>query len=298
MALRGDQAGLLGVAGILLLDGDGEPQPAAARGVRPHALHLRHAGGFELIPHRSRAIGAAIERIVVGRDAGDGAEQDRIVAVHEGLDADRRLFLQAAGVVAGPFAERAFVQQIVRMDETLEGDFGMRGDRQAGARPGDDFDRLADQAAGGVEFVLAVGDFEAGDHEQRRMHAAHHGDRAGLAALVIAALDQVAVLALRAHHRRHVAVVGLHPIGAVIDPAGVRIAHDHHVAGADVIAAVMLVPARHRDFENVDVFAGVHVLQHRAGLHRDRRDGPSPLSCSGASNAPGRWRWRRAEARA
>ena len=65
----------------------------------------------------------------------------------------------------------------------------------------------------------------------------------------------------------------LHPIGAVIDPAGIRIAHDHHVAGADVVAAVVLVPARHRDLENVDVLAGVDVLEQRPVLDRDRRDG-------------------------
>ena len=105
------------------------------------------------------------------------------------------------------------------------------------------------------------------------MHAAHHRDRAGLPLLVIAALDQVAVLALRAHHGRDVALVRLHAIGAVIDPAGVGVAHHHHVAGADVIAAVVLVPARHRDFENVDVLAGVHVLHQRAGLHDLRRNG-------------------------
>ena len=103
-------------------------------------------------------------------------------------------------------------------------------------------DRLADQTAGGVVFVLAVRDFQTGDHEQSRVHAADHRDRARLAALVIAAPDQIAVLAFRTHHRRDIALVRLHPIGAVIDPAGIRIAHDHHVAGADVVAAVMFVP--------------------------------------------------------
>ena len=70
MALRGDQAGLLGMPAIHLLDRDGEPQPAAAGLVRPHALHLRHAGGFELVPDRAAAIGAAIEGVVVRRHAG------------------------------------------------------------------------------------------------------------------------------------------------------------------------------------------------------------------------------------
>ena len=110
------------------------------------------------------------------------------------------------------------------MDEALEGDLGIGRDRQPGARPVDDLDRLAEQPAGGVVFVLAVGDFEPRHHEQRRMHAGHDRDRARLAALVIAPHDQVAVLALGAHHRGDVAVMRLHAIGAVIDPAGVGIA--------------------------------------------------------------------------
>ena len=158
------------------------------------------------------------------------------------------------------------------MNEALEGDLGLGGDRQAGARPHDHLDRLADQAAGDVVFVLAVGDLEPGHHEQRRMHADHDRDRARLAALVITALDQVAVLALRAHHRRHARAVRLHAIGTVVDPAGVRILHHHHAAGADVVAAVVLVPARRRDLLDVDILAAAHVLRERAGFHRDRRD--------------------------
>ena len=241
--------------------------------MRPHAFHLGHAGGFELVPHRAGAVRAAIERIVVGRDAGDRAEQNRIVAIHHGLDADRRLLLQAAGVIAGPFAERAFVDLVVRMDEALERDLGMRRDRQAGLRPHDHLHRLAQQPAGGVVLVLAVRNFQARDHEQRRVHAAHHRDRARLAALVILLLDHVAVLALGAHHGGELLAVRLHAIGAVVDPAGVGIAHDHHVAGADVVAAVVLVPARHRNLEQVDVVAGLDVLQKRAARHLDRRDG-------------------------
>ena len=141
----------------------------------------------------------------------------------------------------------------------------------------DHLHRLAQQSAGRVVFVLAVRDFETCDHEQRRMHAAHHGHRARLAALVILLLDHVAVLALGAHHGGERLVVRLHPVGAVVDPAGVRIAHDHHVAGADVIAAVVLVPARHRNLEQVDVVAGLDVVQERTARDLDRRDGPRLL---------------------
>src|SRR5262245_6601209 len=61
MALRGNQPGLLGMAAILLLDRDREPQPATAGRVRPHPFDLRYTCGLELVPHGTRAIRAAIE---------------------------------------------------------------------------------------------------------------------------------------------------------------------------------------------------------------------------------------------
>src|SRR5262249_29413971 len=109
MTLRGDPPGLLGMPGIHLLDRDIEPEPRTAGLMRPHALHLGHAGGFELIPNRAAAISAPIERVVVGRDARDRAEQDRVVPVHQALDADGRLLLEPPRLVAGPLAERTLV---------------------------------------------------------------------------------------------------------------------------------------------------------------------------------------------
>src|SRR6185437_15041593 len=126
------------MAAVLLLDRNGEPEPAAPGGVRPYALHLRDARRLELIPDGAGPVRAAIEGVVVRRDARNGAEQDRIVAHHHRFDADHRLLLQAAGVVAGPFAERSFVDPVVWMDEALERDLGVRRDRQSGLRPEDD----------------------------------------------------------------------------------------------------------------------------------------------------------------
>src|SRR5262249_19129661 len=150
--------------GIHLLDRDVEPEPAAAGLVRPHTLHFRHARSFELIPDRAAAIGAAIEGVVVGRDARDGAEQYRAIAVHEAFDTNGRLLLETAGVVAGPFAERPFINAMVGRDVTLERDLGICWNRQPGDRAVDDLDRLAEQPAGGIVFVLAVGDLKASDH--------------------------------------------------------------------------------------------------------------------------------------
>jgi hypothetical protein len=80
------------------------------------------------------------------------------------------------------------------------------------------------------------------------------------------------VLALGAHHRGRALAVHLHPIGAVIDPASVGMAHDHHVAGADIVAAVVFVPFRRRDFCEVDLVAAINILQNQPGRHRDRRN--------------------------
>ena len=140
------------------------------------------------------------------------------------------------------------------MDEAFEGDLGFGGDRQAGRRPPDDADRLAEQAAGRLVFVLAIGNFEPGDGEQAGMDADHHGDRARLAALVIAAHEMSPCLPLEIITEA-VPVVHLDAVGAVIDPAGIRVLHDHHAAGADVIAAVALVPARRRNLQEIDRLA-------------------------------------------
>ncbi len=105
------------------------------------------------------------------------------------------------------------------------------------------------------------------------MHAAHHGDGARLSELVPAPHDQVPVLALRGHDRGDAAVLGLDAVGAVVDPSGVGVLHDHHAAGADVAAAVVLVPFRRRYLEDVDVASRSDVLHQRSVVDRDRRNG-------------------------
>ena len=150
-------------------------------------LNSGDARGLELIPHGAAAVGAEVERVVVGRNGRDRAEQDRIVSVHHRGDADGGLRPAAAGVVAGPFAERAFLHLVAGMDEALECDLGVGRNGQAGVRHVDHLDRLAEDSAGRFEFALAVWNFQAGEHEHRRMHADDDGDRAGLTALVVLA---------------------------------------------------------------------------------------------------------------
>src|SRR4029077_13475847 len=99
--------------------------------------------------------------------------------------------------------------------------------------------RLAEQPPGRILFVLAVWDFDARHHEQCRVHAADDRDRTWLSEFVPAPHDQVAVLALRGHDRGDVLTLRLDAVGAVVDPAGVGMAHDHHAAGADVATPVV-----------------------------------------------------------
>ena len=69
-----------------------------------------------------------------------------------------------------------------------------------------------------------------------------------------------------------VLVVHLDPIGAEIDPVAVGVAGDDEAFGADVAAAVALVPFRRREGEGVHVLALEHVLQHRPVARPHRRD--------------------------
>jgi hypothetical protein len=68
------------------------------------------------------------------------------------------------------------------------------------------------------------------------------------------------------------AVVNLRAIGAEIEPALVGILGDDAVGGADEACLVLLVVARHREFEHVAGVAFHDVLQNGAVLHETRRD--------------------------
>src|SRR5262249_42181494 len=153
--------------------------------VAPHALHAWHAGSLQLLPDRASARRAAVEGVVVGRNARHGTGQHRVITVPERLHADCRALLHAAGVVAGPFTEGAFHDEIAFVDEALECDLGFRRNGQARLRSLDDADRLADEAACGIVLVLAVRNLDAGHRPQARMHADDHSDRARLAAFVV-----------------------------------------------------------------------------------------------------------------
>src|SRR5438477_541273 len=83
-----------------------------------------------------------------------------------------------------------------------------------------------------------------------------------LTALPVRLADQPPVLT-RAHpDTQPVAVVDLDAVGTHVHEAAHRVAHDDHVARADVAPAVLLVVARHRKLPEVHVAARLDVLQH------------------------------------
>src|SRR5262249_58601903 len=86
--------------------------------------------------------------------------------------------------------------------------------------------------------------------------------------------DHAAVLAGRDPYARSIAVMGDHPVGAEVDPAAVRVAHDHNAVGADVATPILLVDLRHRELEQVDGRIAIDVLEDRPVLDLDRRDQP------------------------
>ena len=181
--------------GVALPDRHHRKEPRPAHLVAPHAGHVGDARQGELLVDRRRAQeGAVVGQFGRGLDR-RGAEENRVVAVVERLDLHHRLFPLRAGIVARPLAERPLRQPVARVHKPLDHDLGIRGDGQPRRGADEDLDRLADEAAGDVVLVLAVRDLEPPDHEQSGMHSRHHGNRARLPALVIAPLDQVAMLA-------------------------------------------------------------------------------------------------------
>ena len=148
----------------------------------------------------------------------------------------------------------------------------LAGNRQAGHRPLDDLDRRAAHAADDLEFADAVGHFAAAHQEAHRIAATHDHHRHAFAARFVLVANLATVLAGRDVEAERLLVVDHHAVGAAIDPALVRIAHDVVAAGADVAAAVLRVPLRRRKFGDVDRIAGHDVLHHRAGFDEFRRD--------------------------
>src|SRR6266478_7508263 len=68
-------------------------------------------------------------------------------------------------------------------------------------------------------------------------------------------------------------VVKLHPIGAGVDVAAVRIAVDQPAPGSKVAPAVVFMKAQRRKFEKIDVVTLQYVFEERRYTDLSRRDG-------------------------
>ena len=119
-----------------------------------------------------------------------------------------------------------------------------------------------------------------GAKDRRLADGHHHG--AGLPSGPVFLADDVAMLARLDKDRERGLVMDLDPVGAGIDPVGVRVLGDHQAFGADVAATIPLVPFGSRKLEGVDVVPFVDVLKDRAGLDPDRVDGIRDLAAVAA----------------
>src|SRR6185503_10586003 len=95
--------------------------------------------------------------------------------------------------------------------------------------------------------------------------------RAGLALAPVLLPDLPAVLAGRNPEAHAIRAVHHRAVGAAVDPALLRVAHDHEVVGADIAPAVVLVEQGRRELQNVYVGFD-YVLKNGPVLHDTRRD--------------------------
>src|SRR6516162_6800117 len=178
------------------------------------------------------------------------------------------------GVIAGEFAERTFRQRGLAhgQEMTFEHDLRVRRDRKAGQRPGVNLDRCTLDGAGELVLRLSCRQiFKAGD-EQRRILAIDDRERTGLALLPVFLRDDGAVPAAMVElHGDFVSAVHLDAVDRRIDPAAVRVAHDHDRARADEGAAVVAVPDRRRKPREVDVLGSDGVLEEGGVLDHGGR---------------------------
>jgi len=120
-------------------------------------------------------------------------------------------------------------------------------------RPVHKLNRFVENAAGVGELAHLdrhIG--AAGDKEQRVM-AKRHDDGAGLAHIEIFSTMQAAMFSGRDVERKGVFSLQHDAISSRVDPTFVRVAGDHKIVGADIAAAVKLMPARDRKSFEIDI---------------------------------------------
>ena len=150
----------------------------------------------------------------------------------------------------------------------------MGRDRQAGDGSLDDLDRRSEHAAGAIELGDAERKLGVGQEKQQWISPEGRHHRAGFALFPVPLGDQAALLTRALPNAEQVAFVHLHPVGAHIDIAGLRIAIEKGAAGADIATTVLAMGFEHRKLEQIDLVVAHDVLHHRTGRNlpgRDRR---------------------------
>ena len=180
-----------------------------------------------------------------------------------------------AGVITRPLAERSFGHDVVNADFTLDGDFRVGGNRQAGERAFDHLQRPAEDPAGIIVFVDPIRHVGGRNDKIDWMMAEGDRDRKTLSLLMIFFLVDPSMLSRRHVQCQAVRAVNHNPVGADVYPILFWIARNHQIVGADITSTVQFVPARHRKLEHVDVFTLLHVLEEwtgRNGFGSNRSD--------------------------
>ena len=163
-------------------------------------------------------------------------------------------------VILRKLAERAFRLADLRQDASFDDDFRMRGYADPVGPALDHFDRLAEQRAGDLHFVV----IERGDRLRRqnagRVHADHQRDLQRLAGL----LGHAEIMPGMARQQQDADAVGAADLAAMnrdVLNAGLRIAGDQQ-RRRDIGPAVMFVVFRNRQLlQQIDL--AVNDVVHR-----------------------------------
>ena len=161
--------------GVPLLQRDDHHQSMA---MAPNALDVRDAGLLQMVPD---ARGVERNAIALGdRQKRRIAEQDRIIAIENPLDADDT-FSAAMSVISRPFAEGPFRVRFFfgRGHFAFDDNFSCCRNRQSGEWRSDHFERRAAQRAG--IFIFTHTGFGGGRRSQPGSGLAteHDGDGTG-----------------------------------------------------------------------------------------------------------------------
>src|SRR5258706_5534776 len=260
MTLRCDNSSLFGVPWIALFDRDDHHQPAAAGNREPYTFDVRHAGLLHFIPNQSRPEIRTIPAKFRWRSAWRRAENDLVVAVIEPLHLHPRLGALGAGVITRPFAKRSFNLRLIEMDIAFDDDFSIGRNRQTGVFAFDHFERFAADTTDEFIFRNAIGHFNAARQKSQRIVAKRHGDFERLAAgLVFLPLDTTMLTGGNIKSQL-ILFVDHDTVGAVIDPAFVRVARNINATRSDVTATVFIMPLGGGKLEHVDIALFIDVI--------------------------------------